>query len=292
MALRAAGGSSVPSDPAALAALLSPYLVAGGFGPVLKPFAANGATVTLAAAINTDETMATIALPAMGVNSQVWVFGKQKKVGTNGAGMVKIQIGAVNFMGTAGVSTASSSLHWEFGCIIQCQNSATVKIGQSATALSAFNTNTLAGATGSVDTSAAGASLTIKMQRANAGDTVSLEGYIVLVFDPDAVGGSLQPPRNQATSANFTLADAALMWVNNSGASNIVYTIDSTILYAVGDVLEGRAGSTGTVSLAISGGTSVLNTPSGAATQALSQGQRVRAQCITATPSAQVWEYV
>lgn len=106
------------------------------------------------------------------------------------------------------------------------------------------------------------------------------------------IGADLIAPRNQATSSAFTFADAGRFWVNNSGASNITYTIDSTIAYTVGDVLEGRAGSTGAVSIAISGGTSVLNAPSGANTQALSQGQRVRVQCITATVSAQVWEYV
>jgi hypothetical protein len=99
-------------------------------------------------------------------------------------------------------------------------------------------------------------------------------------------------PRTQATSANFTLADALIPWVNNTSTSPVTYTIDTTLQYVAGSVLEGRAGSTGTVSLAISGGTSVLNIPSGTVTQALTKGISVRARCVDPTVSASVWEYV
>jgi hypothetical protein len=182
------GSTAAPSDVTltALAALLQTMLASSGYGSVFKPYASSGATVTISAGAGVAEQVASISLPALGANAEVVIRYKVKKVGTNGTLSFNVKLGGTSLYGNGAVSPAASTLAVD-GCIaFRNRNSTSSQIGMASTQLGLTGSSTLVFGTATAATGVAGVAVTIELTRASTSDTVSLEGYTVEIYDPDA----------------------------------------------------------------------------------------------------------
>lgn len=128
---------------------------------------------------NTNETaLATISIPAglLGANGFliVWFTGTHTNNGNNKTWRVKL--GSTNFGDRTETTTASTSILR----VISNRNGAAAQVSHNALASSGLGSTTGAVTTGTENTATA-LTLTITAQLGNAGDSMTLESYVVLL---------------------------------------------------------------------------------------------------------------
>lgn len=128
-----------------------------------------------------ETTLATIAVPAgvMGINGQIEITASWSMTSSTNARTMRTKFGAMQLGGLA-LTTALASAQ-TFSRVAN-RNDAAVQVGGSASAASnPFSANANALTTGTVDTTAA-VDITLTAQLAAAGETITLESYIVKVW--------------------------------------------------------------------------------------------------------------
>lgn len=161
MAVRAVGAAS-----AALLSYSQPYVLARSH------VAASGAADT------NENTLATITIPggAMGPNGFVRIMTLWSQTNNANVKTVRVKFGGTNFLGLPVTSTATTQII----TTVRNRNSASSQVGYAIDTASNFGSTTSAAATSAVNT---GSDVTVLLtvQKATAGDTMTLEGYIVEV---------------------------------------------------------------------------------------------------------------
>lgn len=123
-------------------------------------------------------TLATIAVPAnlMGLSGELRVTARYSFTGSTNTKTFRTRLGGTQF--TAPGTATASQIGFVNQCLIMNRNSAALQLGVGdSSGLGGFSVSY----TGTVDTTAA-QNITITGQLASAGETITLEGYLVEVM--------------------------------------------------------------------------------------------------------------
>jgi len=138
------------------------------------------ATAVSAGAVTTEETLATVVVPAgaMGTNGALRVTSLWTANNTAGNKTFKVKLGATFFFGRV---VAGTTLTVYEQTLISNRTASTQVSNQTS---GPFGISTVAVATGAIDTTAA-QNLTLTAQKATAGEVATLESYCVELLRPD-----------------------------------------------------------------------------------------------------------
>lgn len=139
----------------------------------------SGATQQSHTGSTSETTLVTVSIPAglMGSNGRVRVTVLGGATGASGNKTWRVKFGGTAFLEIVGTTTTLSS---RIQCEIANRNATNSQVG-GALAQGNWSTNTAAVITSAIDTTAA-VNLTITGQLSSAGDSVSVESYLVEVF--------------------------------------------------------------------------------------------------------------
>ena len=137
-------------------------------------------TAVSAGAVTTEETLATVVVPAgsMGTNGALRVTSLWSANNTAGNKTFKTKLGATFFFGRV---VAGTTLTVYEQTLISNRTASTQVSNQTS---GPFGISTVAAATGAIDTTAA-QNLTLTAQKATAGEVATLESYMVELIRPD-----------------------------------------------------------------------------------------------------------
>lgn len=162
------------ASPGANATALRAALAKQGAGAFAQDATAQSITGTL-----TETTLATITIPAgsLGPNGSFEIETLWTVTNSANTKTLRVKLGSTAFANIAATTSASAQLHTR----VANRNSAASQVGFPSANSSGFGVSSAAVTTGAVDTSQ-DAIVTITGQLASAGETITLESYVVKLF--------------------------------------------------------------------------------------------------------------